>query len=179
MRSVTVIDDLIYTGCNKEFGFWKRDDFGVLQYTSLSERLEIDFLEEEEFWSIIKLDDYILFQSLNRIYIHNQVDNTYTVINSETTIHKMFLLNGNIYFQKSKDGIYRIENGMPKLVSDASIVKDNLLVNMFVHQDKVLIQTEDNGFYILEGNDLQQWNISANEVILNEHVFRSARFKRW
>jgi len=33
MRSVSVIDDFIYTGCNKEFGFWQRNELGNLYYT--------------------------------------------------------------------------------------------------------------------------------------------------
>lgn len=177
IRSVRVIDDLIYTGCNKEFGFWKRNEFGVLCYTSLSQILQIEFLEEEEFWSIIKLGDYILFQSLNRIYIYNKTNSTYAIINSETTIPKMFLVDGMIYFQKSKDGLYKVENGLPKLVSNTPILKKNLLVNIFNHQDKVLIQTEDNGFFVLENNNLEPWDISANAVILREHVFRSLRLR--
>lgn len=173
MRSVIVADDLIYTGCNKEFGFWKRNEFGVLSYTSLSQKLQIEFLEEEEFWSILKLGDYILFQSLNRIYIYNKTNNSYSIINSDTIIYKMFLVDDIIYFQKSKDGLYKIEKGLSKLVSNVAVLKKNLLVNVFNYQDSILIQTEDNGFYVLENNNLLQLDIPANSIILKEHVFRS------
>ena len=173
IRSVSVIDDFIYTGCSNEFGYWQRDVFGVLYYTSLSKQIQIDFLEEEEFWSIIKLDEYILFQSLQRIYIYNKNNQSLSVINSETTIHKMFLVNDVIYFQKVKDGLYKIENGAAKLVSDSKILKNNLLVNVFDFGDKFLIQTEDNGFYFLEDNVLVKWDVPANKVLEKEHVFRS------
>ncbi len=177
IRSVCVIDDFIYTGCNNEFGYWHRNEFGVLHYTSLSKSLHINFSDEEEFWSIIKLDNYILFQSLKRIYIYNKSDNTYAVIDSETTIHKMFLVNEVIYFQKTKDGIYKIENGISKLVSNSQILKTNLLVNMFNYKDKTLLQTEDNGFYFLKDNILDKWHIDANIKLEKEHVFRSTQLK--
>ena len=63
MRSVNVIDNYIYTGSYREFGYWLRNELGDLIYTSLSKRLKIEFLEDEEFWNIINLDNYVLFQS--------------------------------------------------------------------------------------------------------------------
>ena len=33
LRSVKVINNLIYTGCYMEFGFWKRQSNGQLKYT--------------------------------------------------------------------------------------------------------------------------------------------------
>jgi len=175
IRSVKIVADLIYTGCNREFGYWKRNEFGLLYYTSLSKKLKIDFLEEEEFWNIISIEDYILFQSLNRIYIYNQNTKSYTIIESKTGISKMFLVNKTIYFQKNKDGIYKIENGISKLISNDKIFQGNLLVNIFRHGDKLLIETEDSGFFILENTLPVKWNVSANEILSKENVYRSTQ----
>jgi len=173
IRSVNVIDNLIYTGCNSEFGYWQRNELGLLFYTSLSKSLEIDFLEDEEFWNIISIDDYILFQSLKRIYIYDRTNNTYNVIDSETIIYKIFKVDESIYFQKTKDGLYKIENGKPKLVSNDLVLKNNRLVNVFDKDGKLLIETENNGFYILDNNSLTKWNISGNKALSKLSVFRS------
>ncbi|WP_345273528.1 triple tyrosine motif-containing protein [Flaviramulus aquimarinus] len=177
MRSVNVIDNLIYTGCNSEFGYWQRNHLGLLYYTSLSESLEIEFLEEEEFWNIISIDDYILFQSLKRIYIYDKTNNTYNVIDSDTIIYKIFKVDQSIYFQKTKDGIFKIENGKPKLVSNNPILKNNRLVNIFAKEGKLLVETENNGFYILDDNSLTKWSISANETLSKVSVFRSIQLR--
>jgi AraC family chitin signaling transcriptional activator len=177
MRSVIVADDLIYTGCSKEFGYWKRNEFGVLEYTSISQFLQIDFLEEEEFWGIIKLDNYILFQSLERIYIYNKKEQSYSIIESNTAIQKMFLVDDIIYFQKVKEGLYKIEKGTSKLVSDSPILKDNPLVDIYTIKGKFLIQTEENGFYFLEDTVFKKWDIPANKTLDNLSVFRGARLK--
>lgn len=177
MRSVSVVDDFIYTGCSKEFGYWKRNEFGILEYTSISQSLQINFLEEEEFWSIIKLDNYILFQSLKRIYIYNKKDESYSFIDSNTSIHKMVLVDQIIYFQNIKEGLFKIEKGASKLVSDSPIIKDNLLVNIYKLKNKILIQTEENGFYYLEKNEFKKWDIPANEILDKSSVFRSSRLK--
>lgn len=177
MRSVSVVDDFIYTGCGKEFGYWIRNEIGILEYTSISQSLQIDFLEEEEFWSIIKLDNYILFQSLKRIYIYNEKDQSYSYIDSNTSIHKMVLVDEIIYFQNIKEGLFKIEEGASKLVSDSQIIKDNLLVNIYKLKNKLLIQTEENGFYFLEDTVFKKWDVPANEIIDKSSVFRSSQLR--
>ncbi|MDO5978879.1 triple tyrosine motif-containing protein [Flavivirga spongiicola] len=177
IRSVKVIDTLIYTGSNREFGYWQRNEFGLLYYTSLSKKLKVDFLEDEEFWNIISVDDYILFQSLKRIYIYNKTDASYSIIDSETIIYKIFKVDETIYYQKTKDGIYKIENGKSKLISNHIILKENRLVNIFNKNGHLLIATENNGFYILNDENLSKWNIPANKKLLELSVFRSIQLK--
>ncbi|TNJ42607.1 LuxR family transcriptional regulator [Tamlana fucoidanivorans] len=175
MRSVNVIDDIIYTGCNNEFGFWKKNKFNKLEYTSLSNQLNINFHEDEEFWNIIHLDHHILFQSLKRIYIVNKKNNTYNTIESDDIIYKVFVVNSTIYFQKTKNGIYKIENGKAILISDDKIIKNSRLVNIFKMDESLLVQTENNGFYILNNQKLSKWDIPANNTLNNYSVFRSTQ----
>ena len=59
LRTVKVIDSLIYTGSFRGFGYWEKDDFGLLNYTPLSKQLNVDFLEDEEIWTILKLENWI------------------------------------------------------------------------------------------------------------------------
>lgn len=177
IRSVSVFDDFIYTGSSKEFGYWQRNEFGFLYYTSLSQKLQIEFLEEEEFWNIINLDEYILFQSLKRIYIYNKNDKSYSFINSDTTIYKMFKVDGSIYFQKTKDGLYKIEKGKPKLISNDTVFENNFLVNVFKYNKKLLIETENNGFYILSADNLEKWDVFANKKLPESGVYRSAQLR--
>ena len=177
IRSVNVIDDIIFTGCYREFGFWKKNEFGTLNYNSLSQKLKIPFLDDEEIWNIISIDEWILFQSLKRIYIYNTKQDTYSIIDSKTTIYKIFKVNGTIYFQKTKDGIYKIENGQSILVSDDQVLHDNLLVNMFDLSGNILIETEDNGFFVLENGLLNKWEIPSNDILSKTSVYRSIRLK--
>lgn len=81
IREVQVIDSLIYTGSYRDFGYWKRDNFGVLNYTSLSKELKVNFLEDEEFWNIEALGNSMCFQSLDRIHIYNKASKSYTALN--------------------------------------------------------------------------------------------------
>lgn len=176
MRSVHVVDDLIYTGSYMEFGYWKRDVYGDLKYTSLSKNLKIPFVEDEEIWTILDLDDWILFQSLDRIIIYNTKNESFKIVDSETKLTKAFKLKESIYFQSLGLGIFKIENGESTLILDDPIVKDETLVNLFDHQGNFLIQTQNRGFYIYDDN-IKPWNIDANEVLSEVSVYNSIQLE--
>ncbi len=111
LRSVEVIGDKIYTGGYMDFGYWIRNAYGGLDYTSLVTEAALDLKEDEEFWEIIELGEYIVFQSLDRIYTYNTTSKTIGIIDSEYRINKMYKVEETIYFQKMSQGIYKIENG--------------------------------------------------------------------
>ena len=177
MRSVNVVNNRIYTGCYMEFGYWQRNDIGILDYKSLSQSLNIPLIEDEQFWSIIDIDDWVLFHSLNRIYIYNTKTNDYKIIDSETTITKIYKVDESIYFQKINDGIYKIQNGKELLITDNVIVRNNEVVNIFNHNNKLLIETRQDGFYIFEKNNLIKWDIPANSLLSNISVYNSIKLK--
>jgi DNA-binding CsgD family transcriptional regulator len=175
IRSVSVIDDQIYTGCYMEFGYWKHDKFGQLNYTSLSNKIKDSLIEDEQFWNIIAFEDWILFQSLNRIYIYNKENDSFKTIESQTRLTKIIKVADTIYFQKLNDGIYKIENGKAKLVNDNKVFQQNIIVNIFDHNDMLLIQTQDKGFFILENNKLQPWDVPSKDFLSEISVYYSLK----
>ena len=174
LRSVKVSESKIYSGAYMEFGYWERNEFGSLQYSSLSENLK-ESLIEEDFWNIVKFDDWVLFQSLYRIYIYNTIDKTFKIITSKTRIPKVFEVDNSIYFQKMNEGLFKIENGNPVLVSNQELFKTKILVNIFVLNKKILFQTQEDGFYFLEGNGVVKWSIKSNDFISKISVYSSTQ----
>ena len=55
IRSVAVINDLVYSGSYMDFGYWKRNSFGEMIYKSISKELNGNLVDDEEFWNIISL----------------------------------------------------------------------------------------------------------------------------
>ncbi len=147
MRSVQVVNDRVYTGCFMEFGYWKKNDQGKLTYKSLSKQIGINLIEDEEFWNIVHLDKYVIFQSLKRIYIYNFDDGFVNAIDSKSIITKIFKVDQSIFFQRLGKGIFKIENGKDFLVIDQDIVKNNEVINIFKSGTDLLILTKDNGLY--------------------------------
>ncbi len=175
IRSIKIIGDRVYTGCYMEFGFWKRQDNGRLKYTSLSQTLKSKFLNEEIFWNIISYDQWVVFQSLNRIYIYDSKKGTFTVVAPKKGITKSYKTNNSIYFQSINDGLYEIESGKSRLVSDNLILQKNRIVNLFSLEDGLLIQTEFNGLYKLANNVLSKYSTVIDDELASTSVYSSIR----
>lgn len=177
IRSVTAINERIYTGCYMEFGYWSHNQFGTLDYTSLSKTLQQPLIEDEQFWNIIGVDDWVLFQSLNRIYIYNISNQTIKVIECETEIVKMYKVGNSIYFQKYGKGLFKLENGLPKLVSNHEVLKSSRIVNVFQQGQSLLIHTQSEGLFVYNNDELRKWNIPANVQLSNFTIYSSIQLK--
>ena len=175
IRSVKVIGNRIYTGCYMEFGFWKRQDDGRLKYTSLSTNLKNTILNDEIFWNIISYDQWVVFQSLNRIFIYDSQKGNFTIVAAKKGITKSYKTNNSIYFQSLNDGLYEIESGKSRLVSNAPILQKNRIVNVFSIDEGLLIQTEFNGFYNLVNGVLSKYSTAVDAELASTSIYSSIR----
>ena len=175
MRSVNVISDRIYTGCYMEFGFWQRNKVGALDYTSLSSKIAIDLLEDEEFWRILSIEEWVVFQSLQRIYVYDTNTEKVFMIPSNEKILKMFQVDEQIYFQRLNKGIYRIENGRDFLVSNDPIFQSREVIEIFQNRKTLSFITRDDGFYELTDGQLSRWNNPINDELSRFSFYSAVR----
>lgn len=173
IRSVKVIGTKIYTGCYMNFGYWTRQTNGKLKYTSLSDTIKNKILDDEQFWNILKYDQWILFQSLNRIYIYDTKTGKFKIIAPKNGVIKSFAPKNAIYFQTIKEGLFEIESGKAKLVSDHPILKKFTIVNIFTTDDGLLIQTQLDGIYKLVGNTLTRFVTDVDTELKSSFVYSS------
>ena len=173
MRSVKVIDSLVFTGCHMEFGFWKKDAFGKLNYTSISNKLKTPMLEDEEFWGIIDYEKWVLFQSLKRIYIYDTEQETFKIIDSESVLEKIFKVENTIYYQKINDGLYKIENGEEVLVSQEMPLRNNIIVDIYRIEETLILATRQDGFYVLQGKTLEKWRPKSESTLSKTTIYSS------
>ena len=171
LRSVKVVGDRIYTGCFMEFGYWQKTDLGTLNYTSLSKKIATNLIEDEEFWNIINIEDYIVFQSLKRIYVYNINAATVNTIDSNSTITKMFEVGGSIYFQRLGEGLFKIESGSDFLVLDDPVLRQDELIQVFGSEAELLLLTKNNGFYGVVGGELKQSDKYPNEALSQFSIY--------
>ena len=69
IRSVLAYNDLVYTGSYEKFGYWKKNTKGILNYTSLSDKIKSQISPNEEIWQILPFKEGIVFRSFLNIYI--------------------------------------------------------------------------------------------------------------
>ena len=175
IRSVKVIANKIFTGCYMEFGYWDRQSNGQLKYTSLSKNLKNKILDDEQFWNIINYEQWVVFQSLNKIYIYDTKNKSFEIISPKSNILKSFSTNNAIYFQTKNEGLFEIENGKSKLISDNPIIKNTRIINLFSVDDGLLIQTQLDGMFQLSGTNLSKYfnnsSIDSNSIYSCEQLW--------
>ena len=173
MRSVRVIDNVIYTGCYMNFGYWTREANGKLKYASLSDKIRNEILDDEQFWNILNYDQWILFQSLNRIYIYDTKTKNIKIIAPKKGVVKSFRTKTSIYYQTLGEGLFEIESGKGKLISDNEVLKKHTIVNIFNKEDGLLIQTQSDGFYKLTETGLIAFKTDVDVNLKSGFVYSS------
>ncbi|SHL22755.1 helix-turn-helix and ligand-binding sensor domain-containing protein [Flavobacterium xanthum] len=173
IRSVKVIGNKVFTGCYMEFGFWTRQANGKLKYVSLSKTIKSKILDDEQFWNILNYDQWVIFQSLNRIYIYDSKTGGFQIIAPKNNITKSFRTKNALFFQTINEGLFEIESGKGRLVSDNVILQTNKIVNIFAIDEGLLIQTQSNGFYKLIGTVLTKFSTEVDSELAASSVYSS------
>ena len=177
VRSVKAIDNTVYTGSYMDFGVWTRNAKNTLEYTSLVNSLDIKLVEDEQFWDIIKLDNWLIFQSLSRIYLVNELTKETTFIESDHVISNIFEVDGVLFFNKTNKGIYKIIDGNVELVTDDPRVVSNSLAGVIEINDQLLIMTASNGFYFFQDNKLTPWKIDAKVDLKSLTIYSTTKLR--
>ena len=173
IRSVKVIDNKIYTGCYMEFGFWTRQTNGQLKYTSLSKSIKNKIQDDEQFWNILNYDQWVIFQSLDKIFIFDTKSGKFNIIKPNSSIIKSFRTNNSIYFQTNKGGLFEIENGKSQLISNHPVLQNNRIVSVYALDDGLLIQTQLNGLYKLSGSNIIKFTTEVDSQLTTSSIYSS------
>lgn len=173
IRSVNVVSDKVYTGSYMEFGYWTRTDVGDLKYTSLSKKISSTLLEDEQFWKITHLDDWILFQSLSRIYIYNTKTDKFNITESKAGIIKMFKVDNSIYYQDRIEGLLKLENGQPKVILQSNYFKNKIIAGVYTLKNNLLVVTQNHGIVTIKNNTVQDWNANLNSQLKDYRIYSS------
>ena len=173
VRSVQANNDKVYTGSYMDFGVWTRNNYGILTYKSLTQDLKIDVLEEEQFWNIEILDNWLIFQSLSRIYLVDIQSKVVKIIESDEEIWNLFNIDGMIYFAEKNKGIFKIVNGQVVMVSKDEPLISSKLVGMSIFQDIPVFITSNEGLFYVENGKAKQWQFD-NKINLQGITIYSA-----
>ncbi|WP_299766371.1 two-component regulator propeller domain-containing protein [uncultured Dokdonia sp.] len=177
VRGVKAVADNIYTGAYMDFGVWEKDSTGVLKYTSIVASLKIEMIEDEHIWNIESYGQYVLFQSLDRIYIYDSLDHQIQMITPDQQVVRLFLVGDDLFFQVKERGLYSIESGEAILFSSNPVLLQERLINLFRIDGELIGVTANNGFYSIEEEQSVPWNVVSNESIKEYTVYSAIQRK--
>lgn len=171
MRSVLAHKERIYTGSYEEFGYWKKDGRGVLEYKSLSEGIKTKISPNEEFWQILPFKDGVVFRSFLNIYIY-KLNGEIVKIKPDSVVISCNIVEDKLYVATLYNGVFELSND--KLISK---IKDKTLENMKVlsivnYKGNLLLVTSLNGCFIYDKNVLKPINFGISSLI-KQHLLNA------
>ncbi|MBI6120913.1 triple tyrosine motif-containing protein [Salegentibacter maritimus] len=170
VRSVLAQDDRIYTGSYMDFGYWDHNKKGELSYTSLTGLSKENLLDGEQFWHIAALEEYIVFQSLRRLYSYNKKTKQISTISASDIISNLFRVGNKLYYQVASDGLYVIDNGVIERVISNAKIQDRPIIGLFpFEENKILAVTRDDGLFTIEGNSWEPYGFKNYPI--DESIF--------
>ena len=137
----------IYTAGYRELGYWERDDFNVLNYTSLTHLVDSMFSLNEEFWNVLVKKDKVYFQSFSGIYIYQS--GSFSIIKPGGFINYSTKIDEDIYVSIQNKGIFKILDGhlVPFIESTFFMDKSVRFFSECDNPSSFLIGTESHGLF--------------------------------
>ena len=177
VRSIAHSHNKIYAGGFNEFGFFERNNFGNLTYTSLSAQLATDKQSFDEIWSIHIVDDKVIFQSYLNVFIFQ--NNQMSIIEPKSRFGFSYQVDKEIYIIDREFGLYKIENQslVPVFIDEVFFVKNEI---MFItkQNNQLMLATTHNGIFKLQNNLLQPWKTAINKRFIKQGLLTDFHVKR-
>ena len=168
IRSVLAVQDKIYTGSYEEFGYWKKNKKGILEYYSLTHLIENHEFTSEEFWTILHIKETIFFISFSAIYTYEK--NKITVVNPPQVITDIIEYMGRIYLATAREGLFELKGNMIEPLEEQEPLLNKIMNGMAVVDGELLIATKLNGCFIYDGKDIKSWKSKLNKDLKSHQL---------
>jgi len=155
----------IYVGGYNEFGYFKSNGKGKLEYTSLAKKVNKNKIKIIDFiWKIHSVNDLTVFQSFARAYIFKK--GKLFILKAPKRFQFSFTVNNKLYFQDIEKGILEYRNGKLYSLPNTTELNNTEIWAMYsLGKNKTLIVTLDRGLFIYDQNTIRPWNTEANNFV--------------
>lgn len=168
VRAVALGEDgSIYVGSYEEFGYWKPDITGRLNYTSLSESLVPQgSLHNDEIWRIIPHNGKIYFQSFSNIFVYN--GKQINILNPAFSMVLLMKAGDRLFIHLVGKGLFEIIDDTFRLVPGSELFASNeIKVVLPFRGNQFLIGVSGKGLYLFDGGRFRYWESPVNNRIRN------------
>lgn len=166
IRSVAQIKGKIYTGSYEELGYWVKNAYGVLEYTSLTHLIKDHTFTNEEFWQIMPYGDDVLFRSFNGIYILR--GDEVKVIAPDVVVNYVAEYRGRVMVAAGHHRLYELVDDVLVPLEEHEVFSDKVIVGMAEIEDGLLVGTRRKGCFLLDDKGLRPFKTPIDDQ-LSQH----------
>ncbi|GGW28541.1 helix-turn-helix and ligand-binding sensor domain-containing protein [Arenibacter certesii] len=170
IRSVAWIKNKIYTGSYEEFGFWEKNVYGGLEYTSLTHLIEEHEFTSEEFWQILPFKDAIVFRSFSGIYIYR--DDAISIVEPHFVVNHMVVWDDAIFVAGGPSGLNYVKDKKLTPVNGTALLNSKIVVDMVPTSNGLLIGTKLHGAFLFKDEGLKALPEEINKELKQHQLNR-------
>lgn len=176
VRAVYIGEDgKIFVGSFEEFGYFERDSLDCLVYHSLKDEVKDFRFQNDEIWSIVLVQDEIVFQSFGSLFIYD--GHIVRGIRTKSLPLNLFQVGDTFYSQLINEGLsIFINDGFERLI-DRKLLGDSDVMAGLPYDDGALLLTRNSGGFIYQHGKVVKWHTECDAELEKYTVNRAVMTK--
>lgn len=176
VRAVCIGEDgKIFVGSFEEFGYFERDSLDCLVYHSLKDEVKDFRFQNDEIWSIVPVQDEIVFQSFGSLFIYD--GHIVRGIRTKSLPLNLFQVGDTFYSQLINEGLsIFINDGFERLI-DRKLLGDSDVMAGLPYDDGALLLTRNSGGFIYQHGKVVKWHTECDAELEKYTVNRAVMTK--
>lgn len=166
----------VYVGGKGEFGYLQKDSMGLMQYVSLSQRLEEKYKDFADVWNTYVTEKGVFFFSFARVFQwHNSKFTVHEY--DDITAHLGFYANKNLYLVRIKAGLHVFKHGgFVPVPGGEHYIKKTIFSILPYDDDHVVVATRNEGLELhnIKTGVIVPFENEVNQAIKDARVYHGA-----
>jgi ligand-binding sensor domain-containing protein/DNA-binding CsgD family transcriptional regulator len=175
-RTVCADGNRIYVGAFNDFGYYKENERGTLQYHSLTHLIKGKIGDFDEIWRIHKTSFGIVFQSFKALFIYK--NGKIQVVTPHSSFHLSYYVNGILWVYDEEQGLMQYLDGKVRMAPGGDFfIGTNIWSILPLIDDEILICTNKKGVFRYKGSSVIPWASKINEQLKKYQIYSAIRLK--
>jgi DNA-binding CsgD family transcriptional regulator len=159
----------IFTSGYQELGYWERDKYGKLAYTSLNDLAKPFFTPNVEFWNIYIHHGKVIFQAFTQLLIFE--NNKISQLRFKNFTNSFSIAGDKMLYNVMGLGIYEFVKGAESPFYLDSFFRHKIIRFIIpLNQEGLLIGTASHGIFLLSNGKLSTWRTNQNDYFIKNQI---------
>jgi ligand-binding sensor domain-containing protein/DNA-binding CsgD family transcriptional regulator len=173
VRSILIVKNRIYVGSFEEFGYFETDEFGRLNYFSLSMELKNYDMKNDEIWTILQQGENIIFQSFTSYFTLNKSG----VVGHRMPYTLLFfnLYKDQLFCSTEQIGFGYVDRKGNRVVAvgDKPFRSQVFVILQYNHTHALLV-TKSDGLFLFDGVNFEVFKTEIDNELRYAEINRAA-----
>jgi len=160
----------IYAGAFNEFGYYKRNDVGKMEYSSLIALIKQTNRNFSEIWNIISIGKVVYFQGDHVIFRYE--NDSVNVFRFEEKISYAANVQNTIVITQLNKGASILNGNLLVKISDEGRLRNKKVISILPYKEnQIIFVTEHHGLYLYNGSTVEAFQTPADSFLFENQLF--------